>query len=187
MRWRALETYFAHSDPLVRTANLVALVVVGNQPFYPLYVYFSVSPVIWPTALTFLSTPLFLAVPAISRLSGRGGRATLVLAGLANTALTVVAFGSLSGVALFLGPCVVLAGMLFGQAEKRATYGLIGAAGLVALLARFGPATGLHAYTAEEYERFSTLNGLSVLSLLAFLAFLLPGLVRPSAQTPAQR
>lgn len=186
-RGNPLAGYLAHPDPLVRTSNLVALVVASNQPFYPLYVYFGVSATIWPTTFTFLSTPFFLAVPAISRRSDLWGRVTLVLAGLANTALAVFAFGTQSGVALFLGPCVVLAGMLFGQGERRATYGLLGAAALVALYARCGHAAGFHAYTAEEYQRFSTLNALSALSLLTFLALLLSGLVRPSVQPLAQR
>src|ERR1700710_279825 len=57
--WNAAKAYFADDDPLVATANLVALVVLWNQPFYPLYVYWSFGPDIAPTFYTFLSTPFF--------------------------------------------------------------------------------------------------------------------------------
>ena len=64
--WKAAKAYFVHDDPLVATANLVALVVLWNQPFYPLYVYWPVGPDIAPSFYTFLSTPFFLGVPALA-------------------------------------------------------------------------------------------------------------------------
>ena len=68
-------------DPRVASCNPIALLVASNQPFYPLYVYFTVSPHIAPTLLTFLSTPFFVAVPALSRRSPVFGRALLPLTG----------------------------------------------------------------------------------------------------------
>lgn len=52
---------------MVAACNLIALVVASNQPFYPLYVYWAVSGDVWPTFFTFLSTPLFLAVPVVAK------------------------------------------------------------------------------------------------------------------------
>ena len=60
----ALGAHVAHPRPREAIANTVALVIVSNQPFYPLYLYWAVSPVISPAFLTFLSTPLFALVPS---------------------------------------------------------------------------------------------------------------------------
>jgi hypothetical protein len=77
--WRRVVAYGANPDPRVASCNTIALLVASNQPFYPLYVYLAVSPHIAPTFLTFLSTPFFLAVPALSRRSPAFGRALLPL------------------------------------------------------------------------------------------------------------
>ena len=69
--WRWVGAYAANPDTRVASCNAIALLVASNQPFYPLYVYFSVSAHIAPTLLTFLSTPFFLAIPAISRAVSR--------------------------------------------------------------------------------------------------------------------
>ena len=45
---KALENYKAHPDPLAALANTVALVVAGNQPFYPLYLHAIVGRAAWP-------------------------------------------------------------------------------------------------------------------------------------------
>ena len=95
--WRWVAAYAANPDPRVASCNTIALLVASNQPFYPLYVYFSVSPHIAPTLLTFLSTPFFLAIPAISRRSPVLGRALLPLTGLANVVVSAKAFGAASG------------------------------------------------------------------------------------------
>ena len=62
-----VRSYAAHPDPLVASANFIALLVASNQPFYPLYVYWLATTNIEPVWYTFLSTPFFLAVPALSR------------------------------------------------------------------------------------------------------------------------
>lgn len=88
--WDRVAAYAAHDDPMVAACNLVALVVASNQPFYPLYVYWAVSDHVWPTFLTFLSTPFFLAVPAVARRYSKTGRALLPLAGIGNTILSAL-------------------------------------------------------------------------------------------------
>jgi hypothetical protein len=55
--WRWAAAYAANSDPRGASCDTIALLVASNQPFYPLYVYFSVSRQIAPILLTFLSTP----------------------------------------------------------------------------------------------------------------------------------
>ena len=59
---KALHDYKANRDPLAVLANPVALVVAGNQPFYPLYLHAIVGRPAWPAWITLLSTPLFAAV-----------------------------------------------------------------------------------------------------------------------------
>ena len=105
----AIGAYAAHPDPRAAIANTIALVIVSNQPFYPLYLYWAVSPTISPSYVTFLSTPFFAAVPAAMRRSPLLGRSLLLMAGIGNTLLCRVAFGPGSGVEVFLFPCLVLA------------------------------------------------------------------------------
>ena len=180
--WNAAKAYFAHDDPLVATANLVALVVLWNQPFYPLYVYWSVGPEIAPTFYTLLSTPFFLAVPAVGRANGRAGRALLPLAGIGNTVLSARVFGVDSGVEIFLLPCVLLGFVLFRPSERTIAIA-IAAVGLLAftvLHGRYG--APVHHYSAEEYVGFLKMNALSAGTLTAFIGLLVMDLISPPAK-----
>ncbi|MBZ9995703.1 hypothetical protein [Mesorhizobium sp. BH1-1-4] len=175
--WNAARTYFAHDDPLVATANLVALVVLWNQPFYPLYVYWSVGPDIAPTCYTFISTPFFLAVPALARVNGRAGRALLPLAGIGNTVLSAKVFGVASGVEIFLLPCVLLGFVLFRPTERVISI-VIAAAGLLAFTALHGHyGEPVHTYSVEEYAGFLKMNALSAGTLTAFIGLLVMDLI----------
>lgn len=126
--WRRVAAYAAHDDPMVATCNFVALVVASNQPFYPLYVYWAVSEHIWPTFFTFLSTPFFLAVPALARRLPTAGRALLALTGIANTVLSAKVFGQASGVEIFLIPCALIAATFFRPSERLTALILVGLA-----------------------------------------------------------
>lgn len=165
----ALRAYIAHPDPLVSAGNLVAVVVACNQPFYPLYLYWIVGPDIGVSFLTFLSTPFFLAVPAVSRRHPLLGRALLPATGIANTILSAKAFGVASGVELFLAPCVTLAALLFRRSERWTMLALVGFgfATFLGLHSRYG--APLHLYTPDEYSRLYGLNAFSVLTLAAFV------------------
>lgn len=170
-----LRAYAASDDPRMAAANLIALVVAGNQPFYPLYIYWMVGPAFQPALLTFLSTPFFLAIPAIGRRSPAIGKAMLPIVGLANMALAAKAFGTPSGVELFLFPCLTLGALLFRPAERARTV-------LVTLLAaflyfglheRYG--APLHSYEPAEYAAFLRLNALSVATLMLFIGLVFSG------------
>lgn len=176
--WDAIRRYIHHDDPRAARANLVALVVASNQPFYPIYLYFLVGPAIAPSFWTFLSTPFFLAVPALSRRNSLAGRALLPIAGIANTALSAKAFGTASGVELFLIPCALLAALLFRKSERLVALALVGAAFLVfqGLHDRYG--APFHLYDAAEYASFLRLNALSVGTLTVFIGFLFSDLDR---------
>jgi hypothetical protein len=167
--WSAVRAYIAHPDPLVSAANMISVVVAANQPFYPLYLYFVVGPHIGVSFLTFLSTPFFVAVPAVARRSSLLGRALLPVTGIANTMVSAKAFGGASGVELFLGPCVTIAALSFRRSERWVMLVLVGL-GLATYLylhGRYG--TPLHLYSPDEYARFFSLNAFSVLTLSAFV------------------
>ena len=99
--------------------------MASNQPFYPLYIYFSVSRHIAPSLLTFISTPFFLAVPAISRRYPLFGRALLPLTGLGNVVVSAKAFGTASGVAMFIVPCALIAAAFFRPSERIFAFALL--------------------------------------------------------------
>lgn len=168
--WRAVAAYAYSDDPLTAAANFIALCVASNQPFYPLYIRWIVGDDHWIACLTFLSTPLFLAIPAVARRSSLAGRAMLPIVGVANTVLSVKAFGAASGVALFLCPCAMIAGMALRGGERWIMLAIIGMAlGAFALTTdRLG--APLHVFSGEEYARFLSLNAWSVAGLTAFIA-----------------
>ncbi len=167
-----MRNYARNDDPLAEAANTIALLVASSQPFYPLYVYWSVGPTIWPTAYTFLSTPFFLLVPALSRASTVAGRAMLPLAGIGNTVLSAAVFGVQSGVEVFLIPCALIACLLFRPEERLASYSLVMLAVLsfTALGGWYGAPA--HVYTGEEYTAFVMLNAVSAGMLSCFVGLL---------------
>lgn len=173
---QSIRAYARHRDPRVAAGNAVALVVAANQPFYPLYIAALVGDA-GPALVTFLSTPFFLAVPAVARRYPVAGRALLVLAGIANTMLAANAFGTASGVEAFLAPCVVLAGLLFRPNDRPVALALIAVA-LAAFLLRHHYGTPWHAYSATEYAAFVQLNAIGAGSLLAFIGLTFSALDR---------
>jgi hypothetical protein len=176
--WRWIAAYAANPDPRVAGCNTIALLVASNQPFYPLYVYFAVSRQIAPPLLTFLSTPFFLAIPAISRRSPVFGRALLPLTGLANVLVSVKAFGAASGVAMFIVPCALIAAAFFRPSERVFAFALLALA-LAVFLGIDSPVLApLHTYSHTEYAAFVRLNALSASALVALLGLVLSGLVK---------
>ena len=147
-----VRSYAAHPDPLVASANFIALLVASNQPFYPLYVYWLATTNIEPVWYTFLSTPFFLAVPALSRWNTVAGRALLPLAGIGNTILCAQLFGVQSAVEIFLIPCAVLAILLFRPAERTIGFAIAGIADQVRQVPRRGRCAG-GAVAAERRQR----------------------------------
>lgn len=182
----ALRAYTTHPDPLVSAANVIALLVASNQPFYPLYVYWLVSNRFEPTLLTFLSTPFFLAVPALARLSTVAGRALLPLAGIANTILCAKLLGVASAVELFLIPCVVLALLLFRPKERLIAFVIAGAAFLAFMALHGHHRVPLAFYSVAEYEAFARLNALSATMLTACVALMFSNLLASAERSAAE-
>ena len=183
----ALKAYAGHPDPRVATANFFALLVASNQPFYPLYLYWTVSPEIGPAAWTFLSTPFFLAVPALSRRSTLLGRALLPLAGIGNTLLCAKVFGVASGVEIFLLPCAVLALLIFRPHERRiAAFPLAGVCFLAYFLLHDSYGAPMHLYTAAEHAALLRLNMMSAAALTACTALVFSTLLADAEAASAR-
>ena len=165
-----LASFLANDDPLAAIANTGAFLVWSNQPFYPLYVWFLVGSDAWPSFLTWLSTPFFVAVARLGRTHPLGGRVLFVIAGVLNTLLSVKAFGPDTLVGWFLLPCFIIAATFFRVREWPVAFGLCVATALAALLV---PHLGapLHLYTAAQARSLSHLNLWSVGVLSAYLLF----------------
>jgi hypothetical protein len=170
----ALRHYKANSDPLAALANTVALVVAGNQPFYPLYLHAIVGRSAWPIWITLITMPLFAAVPAVARRSSLAGRALLPTIGTANGILAVKLIGIDTGVELFLLPCVLLGAILFRPGERLVmlTVTALPFAAYLFLDGIVGAPLGK--YGASEYRSIISMHAFSVASLLALIGFTFP-------------
>ncbi len=185
--WRRVAAYAAHDDPLTAAANWIALVVAWNQPFYPLYLWATVgADKIAPSLLTFLSTPFFLAVPAVAQRHPLAARILLPLTGIANGILSTKAFGVGSGVEIFLLPCALIGAALFRPSER--AMGLVVVA--LSAAAYFIPARffgqPLADYTAADNSGMVGLNAVSAATLVVFIGLLLSGAAATSQRRADQ-
>lgn len=170
--WRRVSAYAADDDPLTAASNRLALILASNQPFYPLYVRWLTGETSGSLALTFLSTPFFLASPWVARLVPGVGRLWFPTVGAVNTLFCGFVFGEGSGVEWFLLPCIVIACLSSRVREIGALfiYALFLAFAVAFVDGRFGsplfPAVG--AQTALR-----SLNQYSALSLSAIVLWVL--------------
>ena len=171
---RAIAAYSHSEDPLAAATNLIALCVLGNQPFYPLYVWWVVGDDGYASLLTLLSAPFFASIPAVARRSSLMGRAMLPIVGVGNTLLSIKAFGYESGVALFLGPCAMIAGMALRPSERPAMLAALAFA-FAAFALHGWIGAPVHQFSPEAYGRFVSLNAWSVASLTVFTALQFSG------------
>jgi hypothetical protein len=166
-----LRVWRAHDDPAAETANTIAILVGWNGPFYPLYLLGLIGRHVASTApLTLFATPLFLALPWLSRRSSQAGRFGLVLVGSLNTLWCMKLMGPGSGVELFLLPCIALAALLFRRREQWVML----VAAVLPCASYFAPesmlGTPLMGLSAPELSQLYALNATSVLLLLLVLA-----------------
>ena len=162
-----ISRYVDHPEPRAALAGKVALVVASNQPFYPLYLHWIAGAAAWPAWLTLLTTPVFLAVPALAKRNSLAGRALLPLIGTFNTVFCVKLFGTASGVELFLLPCLLLATVLF-RPEERWKIAIVAALPFAAYFfidERLGPPL----MSTTEHRQLIAINGISVASLISLV------------------
>jgi hypothetical protein len=167
-----LRAYAANPDPLASAANTIALVVAGNQPFYPLYLYAIAGTAAWPAWLTLLTMPLFVAIPAVVRWHSLAGRAMLPVVGVANTMLAAKVIGVASAVELFLLPCVLLAALLFRSRERAVMVPMLALPFLAYVM--LDPLLGapMRTFGAEVHRSMARVNALSVAGLTACIGLL---------------
>lgn len=167
-----LRAYAANPDPLAAAADTIALVVAGNQPFYPLYLHAIAGTAAWPAWLTLLTMPLFVAIPAVARRHSLAGRAMLPVVGVANTMLAAKVIGVASAVELFLLPCVLLAALLFRARERAVMVPVLALPFLAYVM--LDPLLGapMRTFGAEVYRSITRVNALSVAGLTSCIGFL---------------
>jgi hypothetical protein len=177
-----LQRYLANPDPLAKAAGIIAIVVASNQPFYPLYLYAIVGDAAWLAWLTLLSTPFFLAVPAVARLNSLAGRVLLPIAGVANTVLCVKLLGTASAAELFLLPCILLGALLFRPPERAIGAIVIALTVLAYLLIdpNVGPPTQV--FSVEGYQSIIRVHAASVAALTVMIGLLFVSLTGSGGQ-----
>lgn len=186
--WRRITAYAAHDDPLTAAANWIALVVAWNQPFYPLYLGAVVgADKVAPSFLTFLSTPFFLAVPAVARRHPRAGRLMLPLTGIANGILSTKAFGVGSGVEIFLVPCALIGTALFRPCERPIGMAVVALCAATYFIPDRVFGQPLAEYSAADNSGMVGLNALSAATLIVFVGLLLSGAVAKSEEPDIRR
>ena len=164
-----LARYLAHPDPLAAAGNIVALVLGSNQPLYPLTLYWATGADVTGLFLVFLSAPCFLAIPFVARRSSLAARVMLVAVASIDTFLSVKVYGQAGGNELYLGPCLMLAAMMFRKREQYLSLSLIAliCVGLVALHDRYG--ASFLAWSARDYATMMSFNIFYVAILTAFI------------------
>jgi hypothetical protein len=167
-----LRDYTKNEDQLANVAGTISIVVAGNQPFYPLYLHAIVGIEAWPAWLTLLSTPLFIAVPAVARRCSLLGRALLPIAGVANTVMCVKLFGVASAVELFLLPCVLLAAILFRPRERVAMVLVLAVPFVAYIFLDWNVGPPLQVFSADEYGSIVAVHAMSVAALLTLIGLL---------------
>ncbi|MET0709111.1 MAG: hypothetical protein ABWY82_20050 [Tardiphaga sp.] len=182
-----LAAYRDNPDPLAVLANTVALVIAGNQPFYPLYLHFIVGEAAWPAWLTLLTFPLFASVPAVARRHPLAGRMMLPMVGVANGVLAVKLIGLDTAVELFLLPCVLLSTILFRPAERRAMAVTLACPFAAYFVLDAAVGSPLATYSAAEYRSIINMHAFSVASLFALIGFVFPSETVIPERSGAQR
>jgi hypothetical protein len=166
---RRLAGYADNGDPLSRASNRLALILAANQPFYPLYVWWVMGACDPALVLTCLSTPFFLAAPAITKRFPSAGRLYFPAVGAVNTFFCASIFGAASGVELFLAPCIAIAA-LSCRATERTTFGAFVAALLGALLLLHD---SFRSAGQERYQALLSLNACSAATLTLIAVWML--------------
>ena len=183
--WRG---YVGSGDPRVAAANLVAMVLAWNTPFWPLYLRGAAGPRIWPGGwLTVCVLPAFLCIPAVTRRYPSGGRVLLAVIAIGNTLFCTWLLGESAGTQLFLLPCITLSALLFRREERVQLLGLLALpiiAGLV-LDGRY-PASPF-ACVGAACSGIVWLNAISAAFVTAFLGMIGTGLASASTADPPTR
>ena len=169
---RALGRYTAYPDARVAIANKVALVVVGNQPFYPLYLLAILGSAGFISCWTWATTPFFAAVPAVTRRNATAGRTLMCVSGLANTMLCDKLLGLRSGVGWFTLACALVALATFHRREWPVAVLLVLLCGVLGLAAPWLVGEPVLQANAADLASLTKLHLVSVGSLGILITYL---------------
>lgn len=167
--------YFDAVDPVSRASNRLSLVLIANQPTYPLLVGWVTgdwSPLL---ILALVSTPFFCAVPWVSRRFGAAGRLSFPALGALNTVLCTVLLGRGSGVEAFLAPCLVIVALSCPPGNRAALGASIAFLYVTFVIARVMPLGPMIVFGSEQLEALVSLNAYSAASFSAFAVWTLRG------------
>jgi hypothetical protein len=163
--------YVEHRDPLARAANKIAIFILSNQPFYPLYIYFLVGGRFWPALFTLISSPFYAAVPGLMRRNSLAGKWLLIAASIGNTLLSIKVVGPESGLELFFFPCAVLGALIFSSKQTTSAWiaAVLPIALFLVLRGRYG--APLEIFSVAEYGALLTLHAVSAGAICIFICF----------------
>jgi hypothetical protein len=168
---RRYYAYIEHRDPLAGAGNKIAMFILSNQPFYPLYIYFLVGGRFWPALLTLISSPFYAAVPWMMRRNVLAGKWLLIGASLGNTLVSIKALGADSGLELFFFPCAVLGALVFTDNERISRWLAALLPFLLFFLLRGRYGAPLESYSGAEYSSLLTLHAVSAAAICVFICF----------------
>ena len=167
-----LRAYAAHPDPLAEASNWVALTIGSHLPFWPLYIFWAAGWEALPASLlTAAMTPVFLAIPLISRRSSLLSRIAMVSFGVINTVLTIWVLGNNSGTEVFFLPCAALAAFIFRHSERALMIAFTALPLGVWYLLELYPMDTLHQYNATVAREIFTLNVFSIGALIVLFGW----------------
>jgi hypothetical protein len=184
---RIYYNYVEHRDPLAKAGNKIAVFILSNQPFYPLYIYFLVGGRFWPALLTLISSPFYAAVPWVMRKNALAGKWLLVGISLENTLLSIKVLGTDSGLELFLFPCAVLGALIFNANERKSAWIAAIAPIALYLILRGKYGSPLEAFTVAEYASLLTLHAVSAAAISVFVCFTVMSAIRANASASRAR
>jgi hypothetical protein len=176
-----LRDYASNDDQLAAAGNVIALVLAGNAPFYPIYVAVVAGTGGMPWLLmAMFSFPFFLMIPAIARGNALLGRIALALVATINTVFCTWLLGEPSGTELFLLPCATLASLLFRPSERLLMLGLAGLPVVCYLILHDHYGAPPHRYSPEAYSALFAMNAFSAGMISIFLGIVFAGLFTPA-------
>jgi hypothetical protein len=174
--------YRAHPDPFTASANTFALVLAGDGPFYPLYLYFLIGRGFWPSLIALWVVPVYALIPWLARRHSLAARMVLMVASIANTTLYTVLFGAGARLQLFLLPCIAL-GLFFHHRERYLAWALGGIALGMFMWLRMAGFAPIRPFSAADYRAMATLTSLSVATLSWFLLVLFGSMIHAALIT----
>jgi len=157
-------------DQQTQAAVTVAMVIVLNKPFYPLYVWYLLGHGVTAAMVSLIAVPFFLIVPLLARWSPLAARIALPVIGTCDTLFETCLFGKSAGVELFLAPCILLVALSFKADEKIWHRGLVAFVFTAFLVSRWLINTALYGWSEADAATLLSLNAFSVAGLMAFIA-----------------